>query len=535
MLIFKGLYYCHDANIWTGLYFGQNLVNNIPFFGKTLFKIFWDVSVLPDNTPVPVVLQSNYWTLSWMVVSLAKTLGELYYTNTTSFELPAGVGGEFGGKPILSTREPLTLFKKGSDSAAENLEAGKGSQTPKSGAENSEAAVKYYMPRPPRPLDERGRPLQRFEPGERSRSADEPEWDWPDNLGGARGVSSSGERIRWFIVKRDWEAVENLDAAKGSQTPKSAAESLEAIKASQLPGEILTEKTKAKLSAGKTRSAHKISDVLGPTKEENASKTPKSAAVENFAEGSQTPKSAAENLDATERSKTKKSGVNHVTEAIIKEARIEGKLKPIFEELEKRTLAMQEEVSDGLEELGSTVQKEHTNLIDFEDLENRQRIESMLNARSKLLELQSEYRARVYRTLSEFMTPGTKKETLLEIINEIEHKKELLGERSEQHFKIVENFVKYGGNNLSVKKQLRAYCDHISNIQNGLQKNYNVADSLMIRTPKNMQSEYRQKIKYFLDKKLDFVTKTEQFQTRETIVRDYFLDLFNVRPKPSEK
>jgi hypothetical protein len=57
--------------------------------------------------------------------SLARIFGELYYSD---FELPAGVGGESCEKKTPSPREPLTLYKKGSDSGA----AG-GSDSPPSG------------------------------------------------------------------------------------------------------------------------------------------------------------------------------------------------------------------------------------------------------------------------------------------------------------------------------------------------------------------------------------------------------------------
>ena len=82
-----------------------------------------------------------------------------------------GAGDEYDEKKP-SRRELLTLCKKGSDSGAAE---GSGSDSGAAGGSDSDS-VKYYRPRRPRILDERGRPQVQSGSEERSKSAHEFRW-----------------------------------------------------------------------------------------------------------------------------------------------------------------------------------------------------------------------------------------------------------------------------------------------------------------------------------------------------------------------
>lgn len=369
MLIVKGIYICYDQEIWTLVFFTQNLVKNFPFFGLRLFNMIWvesNLGVEASNLGVEapkassIFLDLHLWTLMYLFGSLARIFGELYYSD---FELPAGVGGESCEKKTPSPRGPLTLYKKGSDSGASG-----GSDSPPSAKGNSGASSGPNQDRLAPETDSEDETTQ-TDQGPRSR-------------GYRKTRTRSMVRRRWIRDKPDWveglwtrsstEGVENLDATKASQT-KSAAENLDAIKASK------------------------------------------------------TPKSAAENLDAAKGSQTKSAPKNLAPITGSQAPKVKAALAEFLgiETSQLQTTAV-------VRELATKLEDDLPGSLDFADQENGNKIISMLKLREFALQENNRYRSTIYKSLGQFMDPESHK-NLKEILDKLEESKNLLMTEGQKH------------------------------------------------------------------------------------------------------
>jgi len=476
MLIVKGIYICYDQEIWTLVFFTQNLVKNFPFFGLRLFNMIWvesNLGVEASNLGVEapkassIFLDLHLWTLMYLFGSLARIFGELYYSD---FELPAGVGGESCEKKTPSPRGPLTLYKKGSDSGASG-----GSDSPPSAKGNSGASSGPNQDRLAPETDSEDETTQ-TDQGPRSR-------------GYRKTRTRSMVRRRWIRDKPDWveglwtrsstEGVENLDATKASQT-KSAAENLDAIK---------------------------------------ASKTPKSAAENLDAaaiKASKTPKSAAENLDAAKGSQTKSAPKNLAPITGSQAPKVKAALAEFLgiETSQLQTTAV-------VRELATKLEDDLPGSLDFADQENGNKIISMLKLREFALQENNRYRSTIYKSLGQFMDPESHK-NLKEILDKLEESKNLLMTEGQKH---KNTFDRNSQQNTAYnfKGDMKKYLELQNKVQHSQMKNFKLAESII---QKNIQREYKCKeLKDFLHQ--EFPTSCRDFNDQEMKLKKYFLNAFN--------
>nr|CAA28196.1 unnamed protein product [Neurospora crassa] len=545
MLIVKGIYICYDQEIWTLVFFTQNLVKNFPFFGLRLFNMIWvesnlgveasNLGVEASNLGVEapkassIFLDLHLWTLMYLFGSLARIFGELYYSD---FELPAGVGGESCEKKTPSPRGPLTLYKKGSDSGASG-----GSDSPPSAKGNSGASSGPNQDRLAPETDSEDEttqtdqgPRSRGYRKTRTRSMVRRRWirdkpDWVEGLW-TRSSTEGVENLDATKASQTKSAAENLDAIKASQTPKSAAENLDAaaIKASQTPKSAAENLDAAKGSKSKSKSAvKKAAKAAKKLAAENldaikASQTPKSAAENLDAaaiKASQTPKSAAENLDAAKGSQTKSAPKNLAPITGSQAPKVKAALAEFLgiETSQLQTTAV-------VRELATKLEDDLPGSLDFADQENGNKIISMLKLREFLQE-NNRYRSTIYKSLGQFMDPESHK-NLKEILDKLEESKNLLMTEGQKH---KNTFDRNSQQNTAYnfKGDMKKYLELQNKVQHSQMKNFKLAESII---QKNIQREYKCKeLKDFLHQ--EFPTSCRDFNDQEMKLKKYFLNAFN--------
>lgn len=84
ILVFKALYTCWLNGVWDFQFFGQQLISNLPFVGKTFFNIIWKEESLLSTD----IIRHNQWIMELTFVgglgaSLGRAIVETYFINFT--------------------------------------------------------------------------------------------------------------------------------------------------------------------------------------------------------------------------------------------------------------------------------------------------------------------------------------------------------------------------------------------------------------------------------------------------------------------
>lgn len=108
VVLFKTLYICWQDDMWTFIYFSQEFVSNLPFFGQVLSDYLWG-----DNMILSLDNIKNNQSIIRLIFAggigscLGKTVFETWFSDY--FKVPATVGSQGLGGELVVTKKPLIL------------------------------------------------------------------------------------------------------------------------------------------------------------------------------------------------------------------------------------------------------------------------------------------------------------------------------------------------------------------------------------------------------------------------------------------
>lgn len=141
MVVFKALYLCYIHDVWSFVYFIQQSISHVPFFGQTLSEYIWGNNLLLSLDTI----KKNQNIVELIFVgglggSVGKSLMETWFSDY--FKLPgaapavagpANIGGDFSSGKVPSVKIPLILqstqdseLNKNLGSASSNVPAEEG-------------------------------------------------------------------------------------------------------------------------------------------------------------------------------------------------------------------------------------------------------------------------------------------------------------------------------------------------------------------------------------------------------------------------
>lgn len=131
MVVFKALYHCYIYDVWSFVYFIQQSISHVPFFGQTLYEYLWGNNLLLSLDTI--LKNQNIAELIFvggLGGSVGKSLMETWFSDY--FKLPgaapavagpANIGGDFSSGKVPPVKMPLILQSTQDSELNKNLDS----------------------------------------------------------------------------------------------------------------------------------------------------------------------------------------------------------------------------------------------------------------------------------------------------------------------------------------------------------------------------------------------------------------------------